>query len=292
MSYGVDTDANALYDSLTAGLDITIPDLDLDGPQYQIPGGADSDTLKPVTRLTNADLTAGEIEGTGTFDVLMQGMKAQLANEFAKGRITGAEYTKAYIALTQSTLQFAVQYLLGRDQAYWQSVTAQAQAVTANVQLQVVKVQAAMTQLEALTSKATLALTKAKIGTEDVQFGQLKYQVDNLLPAQLTQVDAQVQVTTQQVHLVSEQTEAQRAQTLDSRTDGAAVTGVLGKQKLLYSQQVISYQRDAEVKAAKLFTDAWITQKTIDEGLTAPNGFTNSSVDTVLAAIKSNNGLN
>jgi hypothetical protein len=45
------------------------------------------------------------------------------------------------------------------------------------------------------------------------------------------------------------------------------------------------------VKAAKLFTDAWITQKTMDEGLTAPNGFTNSVIDTILSSLRTNNAL-
>ncbi|MNT93606.1 hypothetical protein D3C72_2351200 [compost metagenome] len=85
--------------------------------------------------------------------------------------------------------------------------------------------------------------------------------------------------------------EAQRGQTLDLRSDGATVTGVMGQQKVLYAQQVTSYQRDAEVKAAKLFTDAWITQKTMDEGLLPPDGFTNASVDTILTALKANNNL-
>ena len=96
----------------------------------------------------------------------------------------------------------------------------------------------------------------------------------------------------QQLKLIIEQTEAQRAQTLDTRTDGTVVKGSVGKQKELYSQQITSYQRDAEVKASKLFTDAWITQKTIDEGLNPPNGFTNASIDTILTKLKSNNGLN
>ena len=85
--------------------------------------------------------------------------------------------------------------------------------------------------------------------------------------------------------------ESARAQTLDTRTDGLAVSGSVGKQKALYSQQITSYQRDAEVKAAKLFTDAWITQKTIDEGLTAPSNFANDSVNTILGVLKANNGL-
>jgi hypothetical protein len=45
------------------------------------------------------------------------------------------------------------------------------------------------------------------------------------------------------------------------------------------------------VKASKIFSDAWITMKTIDEGLVPPNGFTNASLDTVLTALKTNNQL-
>jgi hypothetical protein len=298
MSYGVDTDANGVYTSLLNGVTVTVPNTDLTDPKFQIPGDASSDMYQAIAHLTNADLTSGSVSGSGTFDVMMQGMKAQLQNEFDKGRITGAEYTKAYVALTQSTMQFAVQYLLGRDQAYWQAVIAQAQAVTARVGLETAKIEAATAKLAAENGKATLALTKAKIGTEDVQFGQAKFQVDNLLPAQLaltnsqkSQVDAQVQVTNKQVTLVSEQAEAARGQTLDVRTDGQVVTGSVGKQKALYDQQITSYKRDAETKFAKMIGDSWITQKTVDDGLTAPDSFTNASLDTVFTALKNNLAL-
>jgi hypothetical protein len=291
MSYGIDTDANLLYSQLLSADQITIPPLDLTGNVFKIPSDTTSAAYQQIAPLANADMTSGSIDGTGTFDVLMQGMKAQLREEFDKGRITGAEYTKAYTSLVQTTMQFAVQYLLGRDQAYWQSVLAQTQAVTARVALEQAKIQAFTAQVEARNAAATLALTKAKLGTEDAQFGQLKYQIDTMLPAQLNQVTTQTQVTAKQVTLVAEQTEAQRAQTLDVRTDGQTVAGSTGMQKQLYTQQITSYKRDAEVKAAKLFTDPWITMKTIDEGLTPPNGFTNASIDTILTALKTNNSL-
>ena len=66
----------------------------------------------------------------------------------------------------------------------------------------------------------------------------------------------------------------------------------LAVQKDLYTQQIESYQRDAEVKAAKMFIDTWVTQKTIDEGLTAPTVLQNASIETVMSRIKTNNGLN
>lgn len=104
-----------------------------------------------------------------------------------------------------------------------------------------------------------------------------EFQITNVLP--------------QQLELVREQVEVQRAQTLDTRRDGTTIEGSVGKQKDLYDQQITSYQRDAEVKAAKMFIDSWLAQKAIDEGLTAPPALVNDSVNTVMQRIKTNNGL-
>jgi hypothetical protein len=95
-----------------------------------------------------------------------------------------------------------------------------------------------------------------------------------------------------QALLLAEQIEVQRAQTMNTRTDGVTtVVGSIGKQKDLYTQQIDSYKRDAEMKVAKLYSDAWITQKTLDEGLTAPTQFTNTEVNEVLIAIRAANTL-
>jgi hypothetical protein len=277
-TYNGDINANQLMISLLAGEDLTIPTVDFNNPAFQLPAELTSDLYKSVVSLKNEDLTSGAVDGTGTFDVLMRGFKAHLKEEYNATRITGAEYTKAFIALTQSAMQNAVQFLLGRDAAYWQAVLAQSQAITARLALETAKVQYLATLMEALNIRANYALTKLKLATEDVQFATGEYQLNNILP--------------QQKLLLVEQTEAARAQTLNARSDGTTIVGLLGKQKDLYSQQITSYQRDAEIKAGKLFTDAWTVQKTIDEGLLPPNGFTNASVDTVLTAIKTNNNLN
>jgi hypothetical protein len=338
--YQSDTNANLLLPSLTEGMDFTIPDIDLSGPEYEIPGGADSAMYQPITKLTNADLTTGDVDGTGTFDVLMSGMRSQLEREYKAQRITGAEYTKAYIAMMQAATQSSVQYLLGRDQAYWQAQSAQIAAITAKVQLETAKVQLVALQLEALTSQATYALTKLKLATEDIAYGISTFQLNQMMPAQLTQTQAQTQLvntqnqeaqthinqmvaqtqqinaqtlqieaqtkltndqdlqviqqtvlTTKQITLVEEQTETARGSTLDTRTTGETIVGSIGKQKDLYTQQITSYQRDAEVKASKLFTDSWITQKSIDEGLLPPPGFENDSIDGILTTLKINNKL-
>lgn len=282
--YGIDIDANLTYTQLLEANPIAIPPLDLSGNVYNIPSDQDSAAYQLIPPLTNASYTQGTVDGTGTFDVMMQGVKAQLKEEFDKGRITGAEYTKAYVSLVQVVMQNSTQFLLGRDQAYWQSVTAQTAAITARVNLELAKYQALTAQIQAITGMAQLALTKAQIGTEDAKYGQLAFQIDSLMPAQLL-------LTQGQVALVKEQAEVQHAQTLDTRTDNFPVTGLIGSQKLLYAQQITSYKRASEQAAAKMFSDAWITQKTIDEGVVAPNSFTNAVVDEVLQAVKTNNGL-
>lgn len=276
-TYNGDINANQLMVSLTSGETFELPVVDFNDPLLALPSSLDSDIYKNVTRLRNEDLSSGVINGTSTFDVLMQGFKIHLKEEYDANRISGAEYAKTYLALTQSAMQTAVQFLLGRDSAYWQAVIAQAQAITSRVGLETAKVQYAAVLVEALNGRAQYALTKLKLATEDVTFATGEFQLNNTLP--------------QQLKLLMEQTEAARAQTVNTRTDGETIVGLLGKQKDLYSQQITSYQRDAEVKAGKLFTDAWTVQKTIDEGLVPPPGFTNASVDEVLQTIKTNNNL-
>lgn len=278
MSCSAEVEANRLLEELTKGDDFTLPDIDMSGPEWDIPGGDGSPIFGAITKITNESLTTREVGGSGTFDALMESAHNHLKAEFKANRITGGEYTKAYIAMMESCMSNAVQFLLGRDQAYWAAALAQIQAVTARVTLATSKAQFVLAKLQALSAKSEYALTKMKIATESETYCAALFNASQMLP--------------QQLKLLTEQTEAQRAQTLDTRTDGAVVKGSVGKQKELYSQQITSYQRDAEVKASKLFTDAWITQKTIDEGLNPPNGFTNASIDTILTKLKSNNGLN
>lgn len=276
-SYGAETDANTLLTSLIAGEDVTLPPIDFDSDIFAIPDDILTGMKSAVVKLTNDDLTTGAVDGSGTFDHLMRGFKAHLQIEYDKGRITGAEYTKAYIALTGEAMGGAVQFLINRDQTYWQAVTAQLQALTARTQFETAKMSLAMAKFQALGAKADFALTKLKLASESMAYGTGKYQLEQMLPQQLV--------------LVKEQTEAQRAQTLNTRTDGATVAGVLGKQKDLYTQQITSYQRDAEVKAAKMWADTWSTMKAIDEGLEPPTVFANTNFNTIMQRVQTNNGL-
>ena len=299
MSCGAEAEGNSLFQAFTAGVSFELPQIDVTGPSFQIPGGMDSELYKEVTRIANSELTTTTLDGTGTFDVLMRGFKAHLKEEYNQSRITGAEYTKAYTALVESAMAQGVQFLLGKDASFWQAMSAQIQAITAKLQLETARVRHTTAQLEALNQEATFALTKMRLANENMQYCIGKFNHEQMLPAQKTGQDIANRtavynldmIMPQQHKLLVEQTEVQRAQTLNTRSDGITVVGAVGKQKDLYSQQITSYQRDSELKAAKLFADAWTVQKTVDDGFVAPANFQNPSLDSVLGHIKTNNNL-
>jgi hypothetical protein len=279
---GVDV-AQTTFEDLTEGVDFSIPAVDLSGDQFQIPEAGDLGAA--VTRIDNDDLTEKSLNGSGTFDVLMSALRVHLEKEFEKNRITGDLYAKTYIALTEGAMAQAVQFLIAKDSAYWQAITAQqnalaaqAQVVTSKVQLELAKTQLISARAEALTNQVNYALTKMKLATEVATYDTARYQIDNMLPVQL--------------EMLREQRETARAQTLDTRSDGITqVVGLLGRQRDLYEQQVTSYKRDSEMKAAKVFIDAWMTMKTIDEGLLPPSSFDNTNLEAILSTLKTVNNL-
>lgn len=428
---GADLLANEISKKLLEGedFDLTLPDFN--GDEYKLPETTDEGLYAPVARLENKDLTTKVIGGEGTFDYLMDGFKVHLRSEYEQNRITGEQYTKAYIALVEGAMGNATQFLLGKDAAYWNAVGAQLQArsaeiavIAARVMLASEKTKLQTLRLEAATAEATFALTKLKLATESVSYDTAKYQLDNILPVQKQLAEKQIEQATAEIDSVSkrtlqtveetkgivannelaplrksmlekqiaqqtietvnagkqgvlldneaamqpqkvdmlakqilgqtaqnsmiakqvenlqqeinlgpdklillkrqvdnqvaqtanvtkqlellvkelelqpyklillkEQAESQRAQTLDNRSDNVPVSGAMGQQKQLYAQQIVSYKRDAEMKAVKVFVDAWTVMKTIDEGLAPPDGFSNANLNAVLATMKANNGL-
>lgn len=191
-------------------------------------------------------------EGTGTFDVVSNKLKEIIRDEWDGGRITGADYSKSFTSLLEAALSNSVQFLLQKDVAYWQSQQGQFDAMTKKAQVELIKSQIALAQMESLNQQINFANGKIS----------LMVQKENYCTA----------VANREITI------AKSAELQDTQID-------------LYKQQIISYQRDAEVKAARIFTDAWITMKTIDEGLTAPNGFVNDRIDDVLATLRNANGF-
>jgi hypothetical protein len=473
MSCGVETEALSLLKTLTDGVDFAVPVVNMDDPLFSLPPGSDTDLYKPVARLNADRITTGKVDGTGTFDVMMRAFSAHLKLEKDAGRISGAEYTKAYVALIQAAMQSASSFEGQAETLFWQSQAAQIAAITARVSLMQEKVKYAALQYAAHQAKAEYALSEMKVASESVSYCSQKFNLDSLLPLQAaglttenaakafnltnmlpiqyallqsqaagaliqndtanynlkvtlpTQHDIQllqqagqvtanatsaynlntmlplqsnllssqaqtaalerdtksyqlltlmplqaagltIQNTTAQLDhdikgytlsvmmplqsqmldlqksgvakdnqikdyniawtLVAdydmkraqadglaidkqmkqynlqyilpmqlatqtEQLQVARAQTQDGRTDGSPITGTLGAQKNLYNQQIQSYLIDGKVKVAKIFSDAWVTQKTMDEGVVPPGQFTNASLDPLLAGVRQAVGI-
>lgn len=117
--------------------------------EYELPD--DTFLIGSITKPAVTDITTGAVSGTGIFDKLMVGINAQLNDQYLKNRITGAEYTKAYIALTEAALTQSVGFLLTKEKQYWEILVTQQQARTALVGVTTAKV-----QLEAVKRQAML----------------------------------------------------------------------------------------------------------------------------------------
>ena len=205
--------ANTIFAAMTAGVDLTLPALDLSGAIYQPPTTVDNPLYTAPVALTTADLTTGAIDGNGVFDVLMQSLNAHFEAQHKKGRITGADYAQAYIGATTGALGTAVQFLLGRDQAYWQAQLAQMQARVAEANVAAAALQVEATRAEvinaranALTSQTQYALTKMKLTTEAISIEQLEavvakteYETLNLLPKEGVRLDKQIEIATSEI---------------------------------------------------------------------------------------------
>lgn len=269
----LETRSQEILDTVTAGLDFTIPPVNFDSPLFEIPDALAQALQKVPEPLTPDALTTKVVDGTGMFDVLMTAMKAHLKEEFENNRITGAEYTKAYMAMMQYSLQFAVQYLLGKDNAYYQALGTQAQAITAQIGAHTAKVQLAIAQAQAHQNKAQYAGTVIQLGATDKQVGL---------------VEAQTGTQVQQKELLKEQTEQAHAQVSDTQLDGKTpVSGYTGNQNKLLKQQVESFKKDPVIKTAKIYADSFATQLSMSSATAAGTGLDAASIKMAMDKLQS-----
>lgn len=257
--YESDSASKELLESIIGDLDFGIKDINFDDPYLSLPESLLKATQAPLDKLSGETVTSRRVNGTGIYDAFMKAFSVHIMEEYDAGRITGAEYTKAYIALAGVAMQCATQFALGKDKAYYDALNAQINAVNANVANATAKVQLAIARAQIHQNKATYAATVLKLAEQDAQYAVIK-----------------------------ENYEATRAQTLDKRTDGTTIVGSIGKQKELYDKQIWAYQRDAEYKAAGIWSNAYITMKGIDEGLDVPTQYNKSNIDSIMSQLRTN----
>lgn len=107
----------------------------------------------------------------------------------------------------------------------------------------------------------------------------------NVNAAQINKVTAEIDVLTQRK--LTEQAQ------ISDTVDGSPVTGVIGKQKELYSAQVTGFTRDAEQKVLKTFADVWSIQRSTDSTLSPEDpGFGPTTLAAVVSKVANGIGVN
>lgn len=197
MACGADTLATTLIGTLTEDVPYVTPDVPLTSAPYNLP--EPSQLTEAVTKLTVPHLTTGEIGGDGAFDKLMGGLSGYLLSEYKANRITGAEYTKAFIALTELAMAQGSAYLIQTDKQYWDNQLTQQQAElteiqvsTARVKLETAKVEHVVTQLQALNLEAEYAVKKMQLSLTSSQFCTSEYELTNIMPRKLAMLNEQI----------------------------------------------------------------------------------------------------
>lgn len=183
-----------------------------------------------TTPITTTDLTSGTIAGSGVFDTLMAANKAHIEAEYAKGRITGADYSTVYLGMVQATLQASVQFLVQRDKIALEAELLQKQIDNEVKQGELIDAQVCKLKAEYDLTMATITKTSKE---------------NDLLAQKIVTEKAQVQEL------------------------GVDDNSVIGKQKLLYQAQTEGFARDAEQKAARLLIDTWNARRMTDDGTVA-----------------------
>lgn len=248
--YNADKLAEILEYNLTKSANFNLPDIDLNDKDFKFPKEL-LDALKtPPKKIEPESFTTGSVDGTGMFDKLMKGFVAQIEYIHNKGRITPTEYAKLFGMAAQLATTSSVELLTKGAEAYWQAILAAVQANKGLLDYYSAQAALAMAKMNAYNAKAQYASTKLNLSTLDANHMNTK-----------------------------EQMESARAATLDTRTDGAYVTGTAGKQKDLYSQQIESYKANDNTNFAKLLSDGFAVIKTADEDALPPDLLTKDSLD-------------
>jgi hypothetical protein len=276
-------------------------------------------------KITIATLTGGEREGAGAFEEIMRGVKSHLVEEFNSGRITGADYTQAYISSLTMSMSTASMYLLQHKIANQQVLVLDEQITQAKLnqtltqgqidkvasdkllvdtqklkidadtaltsqQLQIAIKQEAKLDSDILNSAKDLELKDKQLILTDAQTTMISAQTANE-PLKGDQLLASTLKTNSEKDVLTQRLVSEEAQTKDT-VNGQAVGGILGKQMNLFTNQAEGYIRDAEQKAAKIMNDTFITRVSTDYDSADATSAGMSDADVAKVIAKLHAGIN
>ncbi len=207
-------------------------------------------------------VTEEVIDGSGQFDKYMRAGRNQLNTQYELGRIKGADYTNAYIAMQEGMMAQANQFILGKYQADVALAQAEVDAgikkAKAIFEINLLKVQAYQTELEGL-------LIAQKIETEQLQQQMLATQEEEARKngeAQRVKLEQDIQTSATQEQEARKNGEAQRTK-LDQDIQLSATQEIEARSMGVVERQLKTEQSRTTVAETELKT----VQKT-EMGLT------------------------
>lgn len=246
-----------------------------------------------ITKLTECTL-----DGSGVLDKLLHTARVHLQDEFQQGRITGKEYSNAYIAIYDRMVQSAIAYTLAAEKAPYE--IAQLEAQTALIEEQRKQVEeetryrlpAEIQQIQAQTALVTQQ--KANLEAEGLNIpkqgelidaqviatlreGELREKQILLAEKDLLLRDKEIAIKEQQLILAAEELRlkaeeievakaqgelyAQKVITEKAQVDNSVVGAgsVIDTNNKLLNAQADAYEKEQVIKAVKLAMDTFIT---------------------------------
>lgn len=222
--------------------------------------------------ITVKDLTEGNLTGNGVFDKLMAAVKPHIQQEYSSNRIKGPEYSEVYLGGLTNVLNTSMQFLLQKARIGLESRLLEQQIILAG--LEVTKAGIAIELLAIEKEKAAAEVLQVKAQTDLIEQQTINAEVEKrVLEAQVCKLKAEYDLTvnknlqtTAEIELIGQKTATEKAQV---QAIGVDPDSVVGRQKQLYKAQTDGFQRDAELKAAKLLVDTWSARRMSDEGTVA-----------------------
>lgn len=145
-----------------------------------------------------ADINVDDITNsgnTGIFDKLMESINTQIENQYLNNRITGSDYATVYLGSMQAALAQSMQFALQEELTEAQVAGVEADNLLKSKQLEIAEVE----RLSKVYEKDVLLVdqhntTLKQQALLDTQEEAEQYKVDNLLPAELAQINKQTDV--------------------------------------------------------------------------------------------------
>jgi chromosome segregation ATPase len=220
----------------------------------------------------NAAMVEQQILNLGAENANLVTQNSVLLKQIAK---TEADITLVNAQVTQS----------GKEAAFTEQRTSNLSAEALNIPKQGLILDKQLTVLDeqVLASAKGREQADAQIALTNAQ----KLKVDSDVDVN----DTNILKANKEIEVLDQRKRTEQAQISDT-VDGATVTGILGKQRELYGQQIEGYKRDAEQKVLKTVADVWSVMRTTDNGQSPDAaGFTSAKMTSIVNKAASGIGV-